>query len=148
MDPLKTPPPRFSMPIPVDDAIHISKGQLLNLFESIEFEEIVIPRNSATEHDHDTARFLETVGKAFVSMLIEHHLKKISPKKLLQTSYAPAQETPTSMHVTPATAIALPRETMSTICRRLKVSHASNRSRIHRGNIIWYVVSQFHAYAR
>lgn len=103
------------MPTPVDDAIHISKEQLLNLFESIEFEEIVIPRNSATEHDDDTAWFLETVGKAFVSMLIEHYPKKTSPKKLLQTS---------------ATAIALPRETMSTMTAPATTAEDS-RSAMH-----------------
>ena len=114
MNPFKTPPPRFATPIPGDDAIHISKGQLLNLFESIEFEEIVIPRNSATEHDDDTRWFLETVGKAFLSVLIEHYPKKTSPKKLLHT-YAPVHKTPTPTRVTPTTAVALPRETMSTV---------------------------------
>ena len=115
MNPFKMPPPRFATPISVDDFIHISKEQLLNLFRSIEFDEIVIPRASATEHHDDKRWFLETVGKAFMSMLIEHYPKKTSPKKLLHTSYAPVHESPTPTRVTRATAIGLPGETMSTM---------------------------------
>src|SRR5271163_3611605 len=96
MDPFKTTPPRFSTPLPnpMEDLIRISKRQLLNLFQSIDFEEIVIPRHSATENTDDTRWFVETVGKAFVSMLVEHYPKKTSPKKLLNLSdHAPLPET-------------------------------------------------------
>jgi hypothetical protein len=63
-------------------------------------------------------------------MLIEQYPKKTSPKKLFHTSYAPAHETPTSTRVTPATAIALPKETMSTMTAPATTAEDS-RSAMH-----------------
>src|SRR5271156_1773066 len=109
MDPFTTPPPRSSRPLSTQGLIHISKQRLMTLFQSINFEEIVIPSQSTTGYPEDTISFLEAVGRAFVSTLIEHYPRHSSPKKLLETSAAQNQESPTPMHATPPTSQLLSR---------------------------------------
>lgn len=117
MDPFKTPPPHFAKPSSAERFIRMSKQQVLKLFQNIEFEEIFIPAQSATEHPDDTLSFLEAVGKAFIAILIQSYPKKSSPKKLLQISDTQSQESPIPNRVTPPTADTLAGGTVTTITR-------------------------------
>ena len=102
MDPFATPPPRrSSRPLSTQGLLHISKQRLMALFQSIHFDEIVIPRHCATEYPDDTISFLQAVGNAFVSTLIQHYPRHSSPKKLLEASVTQDPESPTPMHAAP-----------------------------------------------
>jgi hypothetical protein len=54
---------------------------VLDLIASFEFHRILVPKQSATDNDDDTASFIESVGDALTSDLIKGSPPKTSPRK-------------------------------------------------------------------
>src|SRR5579859_2759488 len=95
MDPFKTPLRRSSISSATKGIMHISKAQLMGIFERIQFDEIIISSKSATERPDDIASFIEEIAEAFTSTLLANCPRTMSPQKLLQESKTVQIDSPT-----------------------------------------------------
>ena len=84
-----TPPPQRRTTTGGLDAVRISKSVILSMISQTPFDGIYIHKDLITDDETNTVSFLEALGQALVTVLIQHLPQKSSPKKLLSSSLFP-----------------------------------------------------------
>src|SRR5947207_13303950 len=83
-----TPPPQRRTTGGLD-VVRISKSVILSMISQTPFDSIYIRKDLMTDDETNTVSFLEALGQALVTVLIQHLPQKSSPKKLLSSSIFP-----------------------------------------------------------
>ena len=83
-DPFSTP--QRQTPTGELDAVRISKVTILSMISKTPFDDIYVRKDLMTDDETNTVSFLEAIGQALITALIQHLPQKSSPKKLLSSS--------------------------------------------------------------
>ena len=89
MDDPFSPPPQRRTTTGGLDAVRISKAVILSMISQTPFDDIYVRKDLMTDDETNTVSFLEALGQALITVLIQHLPQKSSPKKLLSSSLFP-----------------------------------------------------------